>query len=306
MGALLTPSISDSVILARPHRQQQTISRSVSVTGFGFWSGRDVTLEFKPAPVDAGIVFVRSDLEHAPRIPALVENRLESPRRTILAHQGVQVEMVEHVMAALAGLRIDNCEVWLNSAEVPGFDGSSKSFVDALLSAEIVEQDALRSWLLVTDVTRIGDADSWIEARPIRSQKMRVKYRLDYGHDSIIGRETYEATIKPERFITELAPARTFILKQEAEWLRQQGLAERVTPEDVLVFDETGLIDNELRYEDECVRHKVLDLVGDLALAGCDIVGQFVAHRSGHRLNANLAQALLSECQLIQERRVSA
>lgn len=263
-------------------------------------------LEFQPAPADTGIVFVRKDLNPAVRIPATVNHRIESPRRTILAAQGVQVEMVEHAMAALAGLQIDNAEVQLDSPEVPGFDGSSLQFVTALQSAGIEQQTAIRPCLHVTDITRVGDDESWIEARPTRGDGMRVKYRLDYGNDTVIGRQTLETKITAEIFATELAPARTFILRQEAEWLRQQGLAQRVTPKDVLVFDDTCVIDNELRFEDECVRHKVLDLVGDLALAGCDLVGQFVANRSGHRLNANMVQALLAECQMIDSRRASA
>ena len=263
-------------------------------------------LEFHPAAADTGIVFVRKDLHQAVRIPATVNYRIESPRRTILADQGVQVEMVEHAMAALAGLQIDNVEVQLDSPELPGFDGSSLPFVTALQSAGIEQQTALRPCLHVADITRVGDDESWIEARPIRSDGMRVKYRLDYGNETVIGRQTLETKITPEIFATELAPARTFILRQEAEWLRQQGLAKRVTPKDVLVFDDTCVIDNELRFEDECVRHKVLDLVGDLALAGCDLIGQFVAHRSGHRLNANMVQALLAECQMIDSHRASA
>ncbi len=295
------------VTLVGPYRHQQTIGRSTAVEGFGFWSGRDVRLEFRPAAADTGIVFVRSDLESAARIPALAEYRLESPRRTILAHDGAQVEMVEHVMAALAGLQIDNCEVWLDAAEVPGFDGSSKPFVDALQQVGTTAQGPIRPRLFVTDVTRVGDGESWIEARPVRGQKMRLKYRLDYGSDNIIARETLEMDFSSDRFVKQIAPARTFILRHEAEWLRGQGLAKRVTPKDVLVFDDDdGVIDNELRFEDECVRHKMLDMIGDLALAGCDLVGSFVAHRSGHRLNANLVKALLSEFQVVQDRRDSA
>jgi UDP-3-O-acyl-N-acetylglucosamine deacetylase len=186
---------------------------------------------------------------------------------------------------------------------VPGVDGSSKPFVEALQSVGTTCQDRIQPRLVVTDVTRVGDADSWIEARPTRGQKMRLKYRLDYGSDNIIGRETLEMTYAAERFAREIAPARTFILRHEAEWLRGQGLAKRVTPRDVLVFDDEGVIDNELRYEDECVRHKMLDMIGDLALSGCDLVGSFVAHRSGHRLNASLVKALMAEFQVDRDRR---
>ena len=135
---------------------------------------------------------------------------------------------------------------------------------------------------------------------------MSLQYRLDYGPDHVIGRETVRIALTPSRFLRELAPARTFLTRQEAEWLQQQGLAQRVTPQDVLVFGEHGLIDNELRLECECAAHKVMDMVGDLSLAGCDLMGQFVAHRSGHRLNAAMVEALLSEFQVIDDWKASA
>jgi UDP-3-O-acyl N-acetylglucosamine deacetylase len=285
---------------------QNTIARPVAVSGFGFWSGRDVRLQFRPAPADSGIVFVRSDLKPVVRIPARVDFREETPRRTTLCLRSARVEMVEHVLAALTGLRIDNCEVWVDAVELPGVDGSSLPFVTALQSAGIVAQAAPRPRLVVTEFTRVGDDEDWIEARPTADFAMSAQYRLDFGIDHPIGRETLRLTITPERFISQLAPARTFILKHEAEWLRQQGFALRVTPRDVLVFDERGLIDNELRFEDECVRHKVLDMIGDLSLAGCDLIGQFVAHRTGHRLNACLVQTLLSRFPVTQPWRASA
>src|SRR5262249_8856753 len=151
-------------------RKQRTISRSATVRGFGFWSGRDVTLEFRPAEPDTGIVFVRRDLEKPARIAAVVSNRIETPRRTTLSSGGASVEMVEHVLAALAGLRVDNCEVWVDEAEMPGCDGSALPFVEVLEGANIVEQEALRSQLVVRNVTRLGNDESWIEARPGTSQ----------------------------------------------------------------------------------------------------------------------------------------
>jgi UDP-3-O-acyl N-acetylglucosamine deacetylase len=283
------------------NRKQRTLARPAEVDGFGFWSGRDTHLEFRPAAPNSGIVFVRRDVQPAARIPVCVENRIESPRRTTLGYRGHHVEMVEHVLAALAGLHIDNCEVWVTAPEIPGVDGSSQPFVEALQAAGIVEQPVMRSFLVVSEVTRVGDDDAWIEARPHRERAMAVQYRLDYGSDHPIGRETLRMTITPDRFVRQLAPARTFIMDDEAAWLRSQGLATRVAPQDVLVFGQQGVIDNQLRFENECVAHKVLDLVGDLSLANCDLIGQFVAHRSGHRLNAQLVEALLSEFQVIRD-----
>jgi UDP-3-O-acyl N-acetylglucosamine deacetylase len=257
-----------------------------------------VEVEFRPAPIGSGIVFVRRDLDRPRRIAADVRQRIEVPRRTTLVGDGAQVEMVEHVLAALYGLAIDNCEVWLNSSELPGLDGSCQPIVEALSSAGTVEQPAFRRRLVVTDITRVGDEDIWVEARPSKTGGLTIKYRLDYGSDNAIGRQTIELAVTRKSFCEELASARTFILEGEAQWLRERGLGARVTNKDLLVFGPEGPLDNELRMENECVRHKALDLVGDLALAGCELVGHFFAHRSGHRQNAELVKALLSEGQI--------
>jgi UDP-3-O-acyl N-acetylglucosamine deacetylase len=281
-------------------RSQQTIAARCSVTGFGYWSGRDVRIEFRPAAADTGVVFVRDDLPNQPRIAVRVDNRIETPRRTTLRAAGASVEMVEHILAALAGLQIDNCEVWVDAPEMPGCDGSSQPFVEALDTVGAVKQPSVRPLLVVREITRLGNEESWIEARPATTSGMSAKYRLDYGRDNAIGRQTLALSITPESFRRELAPSRTFMLKAEADWLRGQGLGQRVTSQDLLVFDDLGPVDNALRYADECVRHKLLDLVGDLALAGCDLMGHFVAHRSGHRLNAELVRVLLAEGELVR------
>jgi UDP-3-O-acyl N-acetylglucosamine deacetylase len=286
-------------------RKQRTIGQRVSVFGFGFWSGHDVHLEFRPAEPDTGIVFVRTDADLA-RIPAVVANRIETPRRTTLSCGRVRVEMVEHVMAALAGMQIDNCEVWVDEAEMPGCDGSSLPFVEALAHAGAVEQPAPRPRLVVHGVTRLGNEDTWVEAQPEPHGGLSLKFRLDYGSGNAIGRQTLQLAVTPESFRRELAPARTFVLREEAEWLVARGLGKRATYRSVLVFDTDGPVDNELRFRDECVRHKALDLLGDLALAGCDLAGHFLAHRSGHRLNAELVRALFNEEEIVEGRRRSA
>ena len=279
-------------------RQQRTLARACSLAGFGYWSGRDVHVEFRPAAPGTGVIFVRRDLDPPRRIAADVQHRVEVPRRTNLIQGGAQVEMVEHVLAAFYGLAIDNCEVWLDAAELPGLDGSCQPLVEALVEAGVVEQPARRRRMIVTDVTRVGDDDTWVEARPAKHSGLTIKYRLDYGSNNPIGRQTIELVVTPRTFREELAAARTFILAEEAQWLRQRGLGTRVTNQDLLVFGPEGPEGNELRMENECVRHKALDLVGDLALAGCDIVGHIIAHKSGHRLNADLVKVLLKEGQV--------
>lgn len=280
-------------------RRQHTLAQAAVVEGFGYWSGKDVRVEFRPAAADSGITFVRGDLTRPARIRALVGHRVETPRRTTLRFGGASVEMVEHIMAALGGLGIDNCEVWVNAAEMPGLDGSSQPYVDALTAAGLVEQNAVRPTLIVRDVTRLGNDESWVEARPSVSGGLTLKFHLDYGPGNAIGRQTLSLPVTADSFRRELAPSRTFMLKAEADWLLAQGLGRRASLKDLLVFDSEGPIDNELRFRDECVRHKALDLVGDLALAGCDLAAHIIAYRSGHRLNAELVRAVLTEGEMI-------
>lgn len=278
----------------QPPRKQRTIAAPATIQGVGYWSGADVRVEFRPAPPDSGVVFVRADLKGCPRIPANVCSRVETPRRTTLRRGEAAVEMVEHIMAALAGLQIDNCELWVDRPEMPGCDGSSLPFVQVLAAAGIVEQPAPRSRLVIRRTVRVGDERSWIEARPCSSGKLVLRYELDYGSGTSIGRQSLEVSLSPRHFHLNLAPSRTFLLESEAEAIKAQGLGQRATCKDLLVFGLHGPIDNQLRFPDECVRHKMVDMVGDLALAGCDLVGRFVAYRSGHRLNAELVQTIVA------------
>jgi UDP-3-O-[3-hydroxymyristoyl] N-acetylglucosamine deacetylase len=274
-------------------RNQRTLRGSAAVEGIGYWSGRDVRVEFRPAEPRQGIVFVRSDLPGCPRIPALVAHRLDMPRRTALRRGGASVEMVEHIMAALAGMHVDNCEVWVDQPEMPGCDGSAQAFVAAIEQAGVVDQQAPRDVYVVRDVIRLGNEECWIEARPTSGGKTVIQYELDYGGGNAIGRQSLEVTLSPRFFHVSLASSRTFMLQREAIVLQEQGLGMRTTFNDLLIFDADGPIGNTLRFPDECVRHKILDMVGDFALAGCDLAGRFVAFRSGHRLNAEMVRAML-------------
>ncbi len=282
-------------------RNQRTIAAPAAIHGVGYWSGRDVRVEFRPAPAGSGIVFVRSDMAGNPRIPANVEHRFETPRRTTLRRGDASVEMIEHIMAALAGLQIDNCELWVDEPEMPGCDGSSLPFVEIISAAGIVAQDAPRRRQVIRRVVRVGDEKSWIEARPCSSGKTVLRYELDYGSGSSIGRQSLEVSLSPRHFHMNLAPSRTFVLEAEAEALKAQGLGNRATCKDLLVFGARGPIDNTLRFPDECVRHKMVDMMGDLAMAGCDLIGRFIAYRSGHRLNAELVRAIVAQDDLSEE-----
>jgi UDP-3-O-acyl N-acetylglucosamine deacetylase len=272
-------------------RSQQTIRRAVTVVGSGYWSGRTCRVEFLPAAAGTGIAFLRTVGGVPVRIPLGVESRIEATARTNLAAAGVGVQMVEHAASALAGLGIDCCLVRVSAEELPGLDGSAREFVAALDEAGIERLGPPVQPLVVREPCRVADGDAWIEALPPVHPGLSVEYELDYGPGPI-GRQTLAIRVTPETYRTELAAARTFIMEADAAQLRAQGLAGRVTLRDLVVFGADGPIDNPLRWPDECVRHKVLDLVGDLALAGRPIHAHVRACRSGHRLNAMLAARL--------------
>jgi UDP-3-O-acyl N-acetylglucosamine deacetylase len=276
-------------------RNQRTIAGAAAVEGMGYWSGRDVRVEFRPAEAHSGISFVRGDLPGCPRIPATIANRVDTPLRTVLRSGEHSVEMVEHIMAALAGMQIDNCEVWTDQPEMPGCDGSCLPFVEALQEAGTIEQRGARPIRILRECVRVGNEESWIEARPGPPGKTILQYELDYGAGSPIGRQSLEILLNPRYFRFNLAPSRTFLLEREAAAIQDQGLGLRATFQDLLVFAADGPINNRLRFPDECVRHKITDMIGDLALAGCDLIGRFVAYRSGHRLNADLVQQVMAQ-----------
>jgi UDP-3-O-acyl N-acetylglucosamine deacetylase len=263
----------------------------VSITGVGYWSGRENRVELEPAVASAGVVFVRADLSESVTIPAVVDYRVEASSRTNLCAGAVRVEMVEHLLSALAGLGIDCCLVRVYGEEMPGLDGSSRAFVEAIDAAGAAELAAAIDPIVVDSVVRIGDDRSWIEASPPRFSGLSVDYELDYGAGPI-GRQTLSLRVTPEAYRTELAAARTFLPAEDAERLRAEGRGLAATTNDLLVFGPDGPIGNALRWPDECVRHKVLDLVGDLSLAGRPIHAHVRACRSGHRLNGALAARL--------------
>jgi UDP-3-O-acyl N-acetylglucosamine deacetylase len=274
-------------------RSQRTITRTTSVSGIGFLTAADITLRFLPAPPGHGIAFQRIDRLYAPPIPALVAYTVPRARRTAIARCGVAVEMIEHVMAALAGLQIDNCLIELNGPEPPGCDGSSLLFAERLLDAGIVEQGVLRECLELRHAVLVqGEGGQHVRGAPAADGQLHISYALDYGADSPIGRQHCSVVVSPETFLSQVAFARTFLLEHEAQALRAQGYGKRTTPRDLLIFGPAGVIDNSLRAADECARHKILDCIGDLALAGCDLAGYVEARRSGHQLNAEFVRRI--------------
>jgi UDP-3-O-[3-hydroxymyristoyl] N-acetylglucosamine deacetylase/3-hydroxyacyl-[acyl-carrier-protein] dehydratase len=274
-------------------RPQRTIDRSAEVRGVSFLSGLDVTLRFLPAGPGAGVTFLRTDLPGRPTIPALVAHVVPRQRRTTIQRGEAVVEMVEHVMAALAGLQVDNCLVEIDGPETPGCDGSSREFAQAIARAGISEQGVAREVLVVDRPVTVREGNSAVAAFPGDGGSLNLSYQLDYGPKSPIRRQGFFVEVRSDSFLDEVASSRTFLLQAEADALRQAGIGSRTTERDLLIFGPDGVIGNELRFFDECARHKTLDLLGDLALIGKDLVGHVVAHRSGHTLNAELARELL-------------
>lgn len=278
-------------------RLQRTINRVAEVSGFGFFGNADVTLRFLPADEHAGIAFQRTDLPDTSPVPALVEYALDaadSHRRTTIEAGGARIEMIEHVMAALAGLQIDNCLVQLNAAEPPGMDGSSLAFCNALLDAGIVEQTAPAHTFTIGAPTTVRSGDGELRARPHIRHMQAITYELDYGQRSPIIPQLYSIELTPEVFVQDIAFARTFIREDEIKALRARGYGQHVTAQDLLIFGSDGIVDNQLRAPDECVRHKILDCIGDFALLGGEIHGYINAWRSGHALNRELVRRIKS------------
>jgi UDP-3-O-[3-hydroxymyristoyl] N-acetylglucosamine deacetylase len=285
----------DANVRRHSHRYQRTVGRPVEIRGIGFLTGAAVRLRFVPAPPSSGVVFVRTDLRPAVRIPAHVDWVTGSQRRTTLGTAPAQIGLVEHVLAALAGLRIDNCIVELDAPEPPGLDGSARQFVLALHQAGAVRQPARREvWCADVPVV-LAAGGATLALYPPQGDEFVMSYFLDYGPLAPIPRQVHVQDVTPAAFAQDVAPCRTFILEAEAAELRRQGLGARTTTADLLVFGRHGPINNALRFANEPARHKVLDLIGDLSLLGADLRGHVVAYRSGHPLNVELVRALSQE-----------
>lgn len=280
--------------LSRSWRRQRTIQTTACISGVGLFTNAEVNVQFSPADENTGIWFCRQDNNANTQIPALIEHLVDTPRHTSIKAGDVSVEMVEHTLAALAGLQIDNCLVTVNGPELPGLDGSSAPTVNALLQAGIVEQKATIEPLVISQAIEVCDSrGGMISAQPaIGCNQLEITYLLDHP-EQVIGRQSASYAITPNTFIDEIAPARTFVLHNEVEQLLAAGYGQKLTYRDLCVFGEAGLIDNTIRYANEPARHKLLDCVGDFVLAGRPIVGRVVASKSGHALNHRFIRELL-------------
>lgn len=268
---------------------QQTIKRQISCAGIGLHSGQKVTLTLKPAAADTGIRFRRTDL--GIEIPATVEHVSTVQYATVLGRDGATVETVEHLLAALVATGIDNVVVELSQREVPIMDGSSAPFLFLLQEAGVKRLSTARQYLKVLKPLQIASGDKRIAVYP--SDHFKVSYTISFDHP-LLRHQTRTERITEQSFGEHIASARTFGFLKEVEWLRQQGLALGGSLDNAIVIGDTGVL-NALRFEDEFVRHKILDVIGDLALVGYPVIGHVVAHRAGHALHTELGRVLLAD-----------
>jgi len=276
-------------------RRQRTIALQAELEGKGLFTGQSVHLTLKPAPPDTGLIFRRVDLGEEAEIPATIEAVAKRFQRTTLARGEVCVETAEHLLAALAGLSIDNLYVELDAPELPGGDGSSADYVRLIRQAEIVEQDADRPVMQIVEPVTVQDGSSVVTALPGPEDELSLTYHLDYGQDGVIPPQIVNVKLTPESFAEDLATTRTFILESEVEDLRQRGYGPHASYEDLLVIGGDGPINNTYRFPDEPARHKILDLVGDLFLLNADLRCRVVAMGSGHALNHRFVRRLLEQ-----------
>ncbi len=275
--------------------KQRTLKNIIRATGVGLHSGEKVYLTLKPAPVDTGVVFCRTDLDPVVEIPARAENVGETLLSTTLVKNGVKVATVEHLLSALAGLGIDNCYVELSAAEVPIMDGSAGPFVFLIQSAGIEEQQAAKQFIRIKREVTVVEDDK--KATFIPFDGFKVTFSIDFDHPVFKGR-SQETTVdfSSTSFVKEVSRARTFGFMRDIEKLRAMNLALGGSVDNAIVVDDFKILNEDgLRYNDEFVKHKVLDAIGDLYLLGKSLVGEFRGHKSGHGLNNKLLRELLAQ-----------
>jgi UDP-3-O-[3-hydroxymyristoyl] N-acetylglucosamine deacetylase len=272
-------------------KQEQTIRSAVECKGIGLHSGASVHLRILPAASGSGIIFRRSDLDDFD-VEATGRNVARVSYATSLMKKGVLISTTEHLLSAFTGTGIDNAIVELDNLELPILDGSARPFVEMIQSAGIRKQRRPRSYMKIRRELELREGNKFIAVYPADSYS--VSYTIDFPHP-LIGRETFRVDLSDGNYLREIAPARTFGFLHEADAMRQQGLIRGASPKNAIVLTPEGLMNPPLRYPDEFVRHKVLDLIGDLALVGKQILGSIVADRAGHAMHTALVSRLLRD-----------
>ena len=269
--------------------RRHTIRESITLEGIGLHLGLPCRLTFRPAPSGHGVAFRRADRPGDPAVPASVEMAVQSERRTQLGDGPGGLHTVEHVLAAVAGAEVDDLVIELDAPEPPILDGSAQPFLEALRSAGVVEHSGVVRYLCLREPVRVIDGESVYEAYP--ASDLRVDVTIDFPHP-LIGRQRGEYVITPASFAQDLAPARTFGFMREVEALRSKGLIQGASTRNAIVLDDVGVVDTELRWPDEFVRHKAMDCVGDLALAGARVKARIVATKPSHRGTVTLVREM--------------
>lgn len=271
---------------------QKTIKNTIEFAGIGLHTGRNVEARILPAEDYTGIVFVRTDLKGSPEVRATASNVVGTSHATTLGVAGVTVSTVEHILAAFYGMGVDNAVVELNGPEVPILDGSSGDFVDMIDSVGLEEQSSPRKYLVVKEPIKVSEAGKYALLLPSDGE-LSIDYSIEFKH-KFLSNQTFTRHFSIDVFKNELGSARTFGFLKDVETLRANGLAKGGSLGNAIVIGEDKILnEGGLRYPDEFVRHKVLDMIGDISLVGAHLVGSLVAHRSGHALNNQLVQEVL-------------
>ncbi len=275
---------------------QKTIKSAVEISGVGLHSGKTVTMKLLPGKPDSGIVFVRTDLTPVQRFRSAAALVSDTRLCTVLEKGPAKVATVEHIMSALAGLGVDNVEIHLNAPEVPIVDGSSAPFVYLIQSVGLDSQDAAKQFMVIKHEVEVREGDKWAKFMPFE-RGFKVDFSVDFSHPAIRQRNNSASLIlTSQHYIQQIARARTFGFLNDIEYLRQNNLALGGSLDNAIVLDEYRVLNEKgLRYEDEFVRHKILDAVGDLYLQSQAIVGHYIGYKSGHALNNRLFRALLAD-----------
>ena len=277
--------------------KQRTLKKAISATGFGLHNGEKVTLTLRPAAVDTGIVFKRVDLPQPNEILATPSAVHDTRMCSALEANGVRVATVEHIMSALAGLGVDNVYIDIDAAEIPIMDGSSGPFVFLLQEAGLLEQAAAKKFIRVKKIVEVVEGDKWVRFEPYHGFK--VDFTIDFNHPVFEqSGNNVKIDFAVDSYIKEISRARTFGFMHEVEYLRSNGLARGGSLDNAIVLDEYRVLNTDgLRYDDEFVKHKALDAIGDLYMLGHPILGAFQAYKSGHALNNKLLRALLADAE---------
>ena len=271
--------------------RQRTLKKQVNCTGIGLHCGEKVNITLKPAPENTGIKFVRTDLPGKPVIDARFENVIDTTLATTIGNNGCRVSTIEHLMAALFGLGIDNVIVELDGPEVPIMDGSAGPYVFLIKSAGLQEQKEPKKFILVKRPFSVKEGNRSIEILP--SSKLKITYTIDFKHP-LVTNQTFEFNFSTKDFTEQISKARTFGFLKDVETLKRNGLAKGGSLDNAIVVDEFKILNEDgLRYSDEFVRHKILDFIGDLSIVGAPIIGHFKVKRSGHFLNQEMLRKLM-------------